>query len=72
MLVEKGVSCRIRKSPPGEEIPGSLLSALCHKLFSKVLAMFDILCILIVLAFFAVGASFTRGCDKLLKEEPNV
>ena len=33
--------------------------------------MLDILCIVIALVFFAVSASFTRGCDKLLKEEQN-
>jgi hypothetical protein len=31
--------------------------------------MRDVFYILITLIFFAVGASFTRGCDKLLMEE---
>jgi hypothetical protein len=31
--------------------------------------MLDIFYIVITLFLFAVGASFTRGCDRLLKEE---
>ena len=29
----------------------------------------DILYVLIVLLFFYIGAAFTRGCDRLRKEE---
>jgi hypothetical protein len=35
----------------------------------KVTVMSDIMFVLIAVAFFAVGASFVRGCDKLSKEE---
>lgn len=31
--------------------------------------MLDILFIVITIAFFAVGALFARGCDKLSREE---
>ena len=31
--------------------------------------MLDAFFIVITIVFFAVGASFTRGCDKLFKEE---
>ena len=29
----------------------------------------DVFYVLLTIIMFAVGASFTRGCDKLLKEE---
>jgi hypothetical protein len=31
----------------------------------------DFLYLLITLIFFSIGAAFTRGCDKLYKEESN-
>lgn len=31
--------------------------------------MLDVIYIVIILTFFAVGASFTRGCYKLSREE---
>lgn len=31
--------------------------------------MFDVLYIVIAVIFFAIGASFARGCEKLSKEE---
>lgn len=31
--------------------------------------MHDLLYIAITIAFFAIGASFTRGCNRLLKED---
>jgi hypothetical protein len=33
--------------------------------------MSDIFYIVITLVFFAVGASFTRGCEKLWRDESN-
>jgi hypothetical protein len=35
-------------------------------------AMLDLLCIAITLILFAACASFTRGCDKLYKEDSDV
>jgi hypothetical protein len=31
--------------------------------------MFDLICIAAIILFFVVGAAFTRGCEKLEKEE---
>jgi FlaG/FlaF family flagellin (archaellin) len=31
--------------------------------------MLDVLCIAITIILFAVGAAFTRGCERLEKEE---
>ena len=31
--------------------------------------MFDLLCLVVVILFFALGAAFVRGCEKLEKEE---
>ena len=31
--------------------------------------MFDLFCLALVVIFFAVGAAFTRGCEKLENEE---
>lgn len=33
--------------------------------------MLDLLFIVIAVVFFAVAASFTRGCEKLLREDLN-
>jgi hypothetical protein len=31
--------------------------------------MFDLLCLAVIIVFFAVGAAFIRGCEKLENEE---
>lgn len=33
--------------------------------------IWDVLYIILLCIFFAVGAAFTRGCDKLFMEETN-
>jgi hypothetical protein len=31
--------------------------------------MFDLFCLTVIVLFFALGAAFARGCEKLEKEE---
>ena len=31
--------------------------------------MFDLLCVAVIIVFFAVGAAFVRGCERLEREE---
>ncbi len=33
--------------------------------------MFDLICLALIVLFFAVGAAFVRGCEKLQNEQKN-